>query len=80
MGALKLALFSDKAKDECGLITVSLLGVSRDNFERGNEGEPQSDAKLLEVSDMELPYRRKQNVNKGSFGTSSRTFRCPMSF
>ncbi len=68
MGALKLALFSDKAKDECGLITVSLLGVSRDNFERGNEGEPQSDAKLLEVSDMELPYRRKQNVNKGSFG------------
>lgn len=34
MGALKLALFSDKAKDECGSISVCNLGISRDNFER----------------------------------------------
>ena len=111
MGALKLALFSDKAKDECGTISVCNLGISRDNFERagtctparsgnpaGNAapgptagsvpgvqpvpaqeaasyagisapaGDPVPDACLLEESDMELPYRRKQNVHKGKFG------------
>ena len=75
MGALKLALFSDKAKDECGQISVCDLGISRDNFERAGAGgtAPAAgtvfpDAYLLEESDMELPYRKKQNVNKGSFG------------
>ncbi len=33
MGALKLALFSDAAKDACGKIVVADLGVSRGNFE-----------------------------------------------
>ena len=33
MGALKLALYSDAAKDACGKIIVADLGVSRSNFE-----------------------------------------------
>ena len=33
MGALKLALYSDAAKDACGQIVVADLGVSRGNFE-----------------------------------------------
>lgn len=33
MGALKLALYSDTAKDACGKIVVADLGVSRSNFE-----------------------------------------------
>ena len=33
MGALKLALYSDEAKDACGKIVVADLGVSRGNFE-----------------------------------------------
>ena len=33
MGALKLALFSDAAKDACGKIVVADLGISRSNFE-----------------------------------------------
>lgn len=33
MGALKLALYSDAAKDACGKIVVADLGVSRSNFE-----------------------------------------------
>ena len=91
MGALKLALFSDKAKDECGQVSVCDLGISRDNFERATipaavpdaaqleasgaqpgtahaANIPAPDAYLLEEGDMELPYRKKQNVNKGSFG------------
>ncbi len=81
MGALKLALYSDKAKDECGKVSVCPLGISRDNFERAVAydssgagevsavtGELIPDAYLLEESDMVLPYRKKQNVNKGAFG------------
>ncbi|MBQ9537911.1 MAG: NAD(P)H-hydrate dehydratase [Treponema sp.] len=68
MGALKIALFSDKAKDECGVVSVCPLGISRDNFERAGLGEAVPNAYLLEEKDMELPYRKKQNVNKGSFG------------
>lgn len=74
MGALKLALFSDKAKDECGKVSVCDLGISRDNFERAGAGAVSvtgkiiPDAWLLEEDDMELPRRKKQNVNKGSFG------------
>lgn len=33
MGALKMALYSDAAKDTCGKIAVADLGVSRSNFE-----------------------------------------------
>ena len=62
MGALKLALFSDAAKDCVGRIKVANLGISRSNFERGSEYF------LLQKSDLKLPLRRKQNTNKGDFG------------
>ena len=62
MGALKLALFSDAAKDYVGQIKIANLGISRSNFERGSEYF------LLQKSDLKLPLRRKQNTNKGDFG------------
>ena len=62
MGALKLALFSDGAKDYVGRIKVANLGISRSNFERGSEYF------LLQKSDLKLPLRTKQNTNKGDFG------------
>lgn len=66
MGSLKLALYSDRAKDCTGKITLANLGISQTNFE--HESKFLADAYLLEKDDMELPWRRKQNVNKGSFG------------
>ena len=62
MGALKVALFSDEAKDLTGKVLVGDLGVSRELF------EVQSPFYLLEESDMRLPHRTKQNCHKGSFG------------
>ncbi len=62
MGALKESLYSDEAKDFTGKIKVANLGVSRDNYEIN------STSYLLEESDLKLPYRRKNMVNKGSFG------------
>ena len=62
MGALKLALFSDAAKDYVGRIKVANLGISRLNFEE------RSEYFLLQKSDLKLPLRRKQNTNKGDFG------------
>ena len=62
MGALKLALFSDGAKDYVGRIKVANLGISRSNFER------RSEYFLLQKSDLKLPLRTKQNTNKGDFG------------
>ena len=62
MGALKLALFSDGAKDYVGQIKVANLGISRQNF------EGRSEYFLLQKSDLKLPLRTKQNTNKGDFG------------
>lgn len=62
MGALKLALFSDAAKDCVGRIKVANLGISRSNFEE------RSEYFLLQKSDLKLPLRTKQNTNKGDFG------------
>ena len=62
MGALKLALFSDGAKDCVGQIKVANLGISRQNFEE------RSEYFLLQKSDLKLPLRTKQNTNKGDFG------------
>lgn len=64
MGALKLSLFSDKAKDFCGKIKVCNLGISRNNF----EFLEMPDAFLLEKEEMKLPVRKMQNVHKGTFG------------
>lgn len=65
MGALKAALYSDRAKDACGKIVVADLGVSRSNF----ESEQSPCAILLEETDARLPLRdKKQNSNKGTYG------------
>lgn len=67
MGALKMSLYSDIAKDACGEIILANLGVSRGNFEYA-DGTVKCEARLLEKSDAKLPHRKVQNVNKGSFG------------
>ncbi len=62
MGALKLPMFEDFAKDFVGDVEVANLGVSRDIY------EADSDIYLLGKEDMNLPLRDKKNTNKGSFG------------
>lgn len=62
MGALKVALYSDIAKDFVGEINVANLGISRENYEL------EAQSFLLEASDLKLPYRHKKMSNKGSFG------------
>ncbi len=71
MGALKLALYSDAAKDACGKIIVADLGVSRSNFESAMQAQEAAApcANLLEPADARLPLRgKKQNSNKGTYG------------
>ncbi len=71
MGALKLALYSDAAKDACGKIVVADLGVSRSNFESAMQAQEAAGpcANLLEPTDARLPLRgKKQNSNKGTYG------------
>lgn len=71
MGALKLALYSDAAKDACGKIIVADLGVSRSNFESAMQAQEAAApcANLLEPADARPPLRgKKQNSNKGTYG------------
>lgn len=73
MGALKLALYSDAAKDACGKIVVADLGVSRSNFESAMQAQNAAAAlpcaQLLEPADARLPSReKKQNSHKGTYG------------
>jgi hydroxyethylthiazole kinase-like uncharacterized protein yjeF len=69
MGALKLALVSDCAKDCTGEIQLVNLGVQRELFESCVPDDENKDKFfLLTESDMRFPFRNKQNVNKGSFG------------
>ena len=62
MGALKKGMFLDEAKEFVGTLQVLDLGVARSIY------EVRSRWKLLEYSDMKLPYRDKKNTHKGSFG------------
>ena len=62
MGALKLALYSDFAKDFVGRIKVANLGLSRELYETGTSFYK------LGKGDLNLPFRTKQNANKGDFG------------
>ncbi|WP_297811024.1 NAD(P)H-hydrate dehydratase [uncultured Helicobacter sp.] len=62
MGALKVALFSDLAKDFVGEVHLINLGISEEVF------APSSHLKLLERSDFKPPHRIAQNTNKGDFG------------
>ncbi len=62
MGALKKSMFLDEAKDFVGEIKVLDLGVAREIY------EIESNWKLLESSDLKLPFRTKKDSHKGSFG------------
>lgn len=62
MGALKVGLFSDSAKDFVGEVIVGDLGVSRSDY------EVQSPFFLLEKTDLVLPIRKSKSCHKGDFG------------
>lgn len=62
MGAFKLSLFSDLAKDFVGKIKCLSLGIPRKIY------ETHSSFKLLEKKDFKPPIRTKNLCNKGSFG------------
>ncbi|NOQ30310.1 MAG: NAD(P)H-hydrate dehydratase [Helicobacteraceae bacterium] len=62
MGALKLSMFSDSAKEYVGNIEVAELGVAHEIY------EIDSDIKLLDLSDLKLPMRTEKSSHKGSFG------------
>jgi len=62
MGALKKAMFSDGAKEYVGAIEVINLGVTREVY----EGETQWS--LLDLEDLQLPFRNLQDTHKGSYG------------
>ncbi|EAI5408516.1 bifunctional ADP-dependent NAD(P)H-hydrate dehydratase/NAD(P)H-hydrate epimerase [Campylobacter fetus] len=62
MGARKLGLYSDAAKDFVGEIVCSNLGICESKFSSSS-----SDF-LLEFDDLRLPSREILNTNKGDFG------------
>ncbi|WP_024789599.1 MULTISPECIES: bifunctional ADP-dependent NAD(P)H-hydrate dehydratase/NAD(P)H-hydrate epimerase [unclassified Lebetimonas] len=62
MGAEKLALYSDMAKDYVGEIKIANLGVSFSNYIE------KSSFFVLEKNDLKLPFRNKQNTHKRSYG------------
>jgi len=62
MGAEKLSLYSDAAKDYVGEIIKADLGVSFSKY-RGK-----SDYYVWERKDLVLPLRKKQNTHKRSYG------------
>lgn len=62
MGVLKVALYSDMAKDYIGEVKVANLGVQREVYESS------SNIFLLDKEDMKLPLRDKKDAHKGSFG------------
>lgn len=66
MGELKLELFNDFSKDFCGKIIVGNIGINNLLFEKC--GEPYT--KLLEQTDVKLPFRNTPSANKGNFGHS----------
>ncbi len=62
MGALKKSMFSDSAKEYVGEIKVLDLGVARAVYEMP------SNWNVLDLDEIELPYRNKKNTHKGSYG------------
>jgi len=62
MGALKKSLFLDEAKDSIGEIILSNLGVTREIYENN------SDICILDIDDLDLPFRESSNTHKGNFG------------
>ena len=62
MGALKVGLFEEDLKEYVGEIIVGDLGIPRSYY------EIPSNINLLDRGDLHLPYRKKAQVHKGSFG------------
>lgn len=62
MGALKIDLFREWAKDYVGEILIGSLGICSQSYEIS------SNIKLLEEKDLLLPKRTKDDVHKGSYG------------
>jgi hydroxyethylthiazole kinase-like uncharacterized protein yjeF len=62
MGALKVSLYTDIAKEYVGEIKVANLGVQREVY------ETKTNIYLLDKKDMKLPLREKKNSHKGSYG------------
>lgn len=64
MGALKSALYTDKAKSHSGKILTADLGISENLFT--SCGTP--DAFLIEERDIKLPFRKNKSAHKGTYG------------
>jgi len=62
MGAEKLSLYSDNAKDFTGIIKIANLGVSFKSYTK------KSNYFVLEKKDMLLPIRDKKTSHKGTYG------------
>jgi len=62
MGALKKSMFTDSAKEFVGKIRVLDLGVTRSIY------EGKSNWNLLDMDDLQLPFRDQKNTHKGDFG------------
>jgi len=62
MGALKKSMFLDEVKGFVGAIKVLDLGVSRTIYEN------ESSWKVLDLNDLNLPSRKQEDTNKGTFG------------
>ena len=62
MGALKLSLFSDMAKENIAKVIQVDLGVNKKLY------ETESNYKLLDLQDLKSPFRNSKNTHKGSFG------------
>jgi hydroxyethylthiazole kinase-like uncharacterized protein yjeF len=63
MGALKKSLFLDVNKDAIGEIKVLDLGISRKLYEA-----KEAAWHLLELDDIKLPHRKREDSHKGSYG------------
>lgn len=69
MGAHKVGLFSDAAKDCIGKITFAPIGVSDELFyQKAEEVFPDRKIFLLKKSDLKSPERKEQNSHKGKYG------------
>ena len=64
MGAYKVALFNDIAKEYVGKIKVVDLGIDKKLY------QDKTNIFLLNKQDMKLPFRKDKVVHKGSFGHS----------
>lgn len=69
MGALKVDLLSEWAKDFIGKLWVVDLGISRKHYELSSK------MKLLEKTDLFLPHRKKLDTHKGEYGHLAILFR-----